>query len=181
MAPAPAQSNTQVDYEAITASVLRVLQHAIGSTKDSLMADINKNILDMSSSLASLNSIVRVQKSKMDVISPRLHDQASSSSFDDAMPPADSLQDFDPQNPWKSARYVPCSRGVLTIEGIRTRHVPGFENHPPDVELPFCYIRLRQEVSVREDRVPKETIIYPRERAQSSVLSYADYEECRLH
>ena len=84
------------------------------------------------------------------------------------LPPTDSLPDFDPQNPWRSTKYASLSGGMLTIEGIGTRPIPDFERFPVDGEFPYVWVRLSQEASVREAKVPKETVIYPKEKAQSS-------------
>ena len=95
-----------------------------------------------------------------------------------AMPPANSLPDFDPQNPWRSALYAPSTDELLTIEGIGTRPISDFERYPPTAALPFCYVRLSPEAAIREDKVPKETIIFPREKAQSCFLQVLRATEC---
>ena len=38
-------------------------------------------------------------------------------------------------------------------------------------ELPYCYVRLNREASVREDKVEQESIILPRDQVQTSFLA----------
>ena len=72
-------------------------------------------------------------------------------------PPADSLPEMVPSNPWRSARYA----------------LEDFERYPPHAQLPYCYVRLSDEALVREDMVPKETVILTREQAQTTFLRFA--------
>ena len=88
----------------------------------------------------------------------------------DPMPPIDSLPDLDPSNPWRSARYAPLVGGMLSVEGFGTRPASDFERYPPEANFPFCYVRLNQEAAVREDKVPKETVLYSRDRAQTMLM-----------
>ena len=97
-----------------------------------------------------------------------------------SLPPATSLPDNDPNNPWRPALYAPYHGGMLTIEGIGTRPLEDFEHFPVSAELPHCYVRLSQDASVREDRVPKETVIYSRERAQSCLMHEMKAVGCRI-
>ena len=99
----------------------------------------------------------------------RLEEGSNSGASQPDLPPSDSLPDFDTQNPWRSARYAPCADGMLTIEGLGTRPLSDFERFPAEEGVPLssCYVRLSAEVSVRDDRVPKETVLLPREKAQS--------------
>ena len=107
---------------------------------------------------------------------------SETSSSADPMPPSDSLPDYDPGNPWRSARFAPVSKGLLTIEGVGTRPLKDFERYPPEADLPFCYVRLHPDATVREDRVPKETVLVSRERAQAIFVQsskMADFQNTR--
>ena len=98
---------------------------------------------------------------------------SETSSTAEPMPPTDSWPEFDPGNPWRSARFAPISRGLLTIEGVGTRPLKDFERYPPDADLPYCYVRLHPDATVREDRVPKETVLFSREGAQATFVQSA--------
>ena len=87
------------------------------------------------------------------------------------MPPVSSLPAFDPWNPWRSALCAPFVDGHLTIEGLGTRPLSDFERFPPDGALPNCYVRLSDSASVREDKVPKETVIFPKTIAQNCLMA----------
>ena len=86
------------------------------------------------------------------------------------LPPVDSLPPFDPANPWRPALYAPFAEGFLTIEGLGTRPIADFERFPQNAELPYCYVRLSDDATFREDRVPRETVLYSRDRAQSCLI-----------
>ena len=95
----------------------------------------------------------------------------------------DSLPDMEQQNPWRFARYAVLKNGLPTVGGIGTRPVSDFDKFSPEAELPFCWVRLSQDASIREDRVPKETVLYPRDRAQNcfmTVMKAAGYVNTRL-
>ena len=87
------------------------------------------------------------------------------------LPPAESLPDKDPNNPWRLALYASADKGMITFEGLGTRALSDFEMAPEGATFPHCYLRLTPEASVRVDRVPKETVIFPRERAQAILVS----------
>ena len=61
--------------------------------------------------------------------------------------------------------------GMLTVEGFGTRPVSDFETFPQGQAIPYCWVRLHQAATVREDKVPKETVIFPRDRAQSCFMA----------
>ena len=109
----------------------------------------------------AVHSLDRKFESRINALSTHLTERNPTDAAQPDMPPADALPDFEPQNPWRSARYAPFSGSMLTIEGVGTRPISDFERHPPEAELPFCFVRLSQEASIREDRVPRETVIYP--------------------
>ena len=86
------------------------------------------------------------------------------------LPPVDSLPPYDPSNPWRPALFAPFAGGLLTIEGLGTRPISDFERFPQNAELPNCYVRLSEDAAIREDRVPRETVIYSRDRAQNCLV-----------
>ena len=152
--PGPSKlSAPEVDLQAFTATVLAQL------------SSFQKHLEKLDSKVSTLSSDQSGQ--------PRAETPAG-----DGMPPADSLPNMDRSNPWRSARFAPVSEGMLTIEGIGTRPLGDFERFPPGAQLPFCYVRLSAQASVREDRVPKETVIYPRDQAQTAFLKVVRAAEC---
>ncbi|XP_068217558.1 uncharacterized protein [Palaemon carinicauda] len=84
------------------------------------------------------------------------------------IPDASKLPPFTKNNPWKMALHCPFTDGMLTIEGFGTRPIEDFEFFPPGLQFPFPgFARLTEEALVRLDKVPKETVIFPKEQAQS--------------
>ncbi|XP_068229053.1 LOW QUALITY PROTEIN: uncharacterized protein [Palaemon carinicauda] len=85
------------------------------------------------------------------------------------VPDASKLPVFVKNNPRRLALHAPFSEGMLTIEGCGTRPVEDFEFYPAGLQFPFPgYARLTEEALVRVDKVPKETVIYPKEQVQSA-------------
>ena len=97
----------------------------------------------------------------------------SKASSVDPMPEANSLPDMEPQNPWHSARFAPVAGDMLYLEGLGSRPITDFERFPPHADLLFCYVRLSHEAALREDKVPQETVLYPRDQAQRCFFSLA--------
>ncbi|XP_064078898.1 uncharacterized protein LOC135196208 isoform X2 [Macrobrachium nipponense] len=92
---------------------------------------------------------------------------------------AANLPPFEAGNPWRLAFGAVLRDGKLTIEGCGTRPLEDFEFHPADLQSPFLgYARLTREALVREDKVPAETLIFPREAAQSAWLRFMKEMEC---
>ncbi|XP_064109242.1 uncharacterized protein LOC135217346 [Macrobrachium nipponense] len=95
------------------------------------------------------------------------------------LPNAANLPPFEAGNPWRLAFGAVLRDGKLTIEGCGTRPLEDFEFHPTDLQSPFLgYARLTKEALVREDKVPAETLIFPREAAQSAWLRTMKEIEC---
>ncbi|XP_068235972.1 uncharacterized protein [Palaemon carinicauda] len=83
-------------------------------------------------------------------------------------PDASKLPPFDKNNPWRFALHSPFLDGSLTLEGIGTRPLEDLEFYPPGLEFPFNgFVRLKEHALVRMDKVPKETVIFPKEQAQA--------------
>ncbi|XP_068238907.1 uncharacterized protein [Palaemon carinicauda] len=95
------------------------------------------------------------------------------------IPNASKLPEFVKSNPWRLALHAPFKDGMLTIEGCGTRPVEDFEFYPPGLQFPFPgFARLTEEALVRLDKVPKETVIYPKEQAQSAWVQTLNEWEC---
>ena len=94
------------------------------------------------------------------------------------MPSTTSLPPFDESNPWRSARHAPCQNNMLTLEGLGTRPLSDFEVFPPNGVFPYVFVRLSQSASIRDDRVPKETVLYPLNKAQNLVVQYFKKANC---
>ncbi|XP_068238442.1 uncharacterized protein [Palaemon carinicauda] len=87
-------------------------------------------------------------------------------------PDTSKLPPFDKNNPWRFARHAPYLDGTLTLEGLGTRPLENLEFYPPDLQFPFNgFVRPREHALVRMDKVPKETVIFPKEQAQARTLS----------
>ncbi|XP_068243753.1 uncharacterized protein [Palaemon carinicauda] len=79
-------------------------------------------------------------------------------------PDTSKLPPFDKNNPWRFARHAPYLDGTLTLEGLGTRPLEDLEFYPPDLQFPFNgFVRLKEHALVRMDKVPKETVIFPKE------------------
>ncbi|XP_064087966.1 uncharacterized protein LOC135202485 isoform X1 [Macrobrachium nipponense] len=101
-----------------------------------------------------------------DMLSGLLHSGTSALSM--MVPDASKLPPFDKENPWRLALHAPFLEGKLTIEGCGTRPIEDFEMFPPGLQFPFPgYVRLAQHALVRVDKIPKETVIFPREQSQN--------------
>ena len=154
--PAQDHNRHQQDLNAITASILSVLQPQIAN----LQTAMNSRLSNMEAHLSN-------------------HPTPSTSTQPtQGMPPSDNLPPFDPSNPWRPAIYAPVSDGTLTIEGVGTRPISDFEIFPHGASPPFCFVRLREEASIREDRVPRETVLFPKDRAQNCLLKFMKDAKC---
>ncbi|XP_066978802.1 uncharacterized protein [Macrobrachium rosenbergii] len=81
------------------------------------------------------------------------------------------LPPFDLGNPWRFALRAIQHDGKLTIEGLGTRRLEELEFFPADLLPPYPgFVRLTEEAWIRSDKVPRETVIIPRDQAQSSLL-----------
>ena len=95
------------------------------------------------------------------------------SSVDRVMTFQNTLPPFDVANPWRIAVTCVTSGDNVTVEGLGTRPIADFEKHPKDATWPNCYIRLKPEASVREDKIPRESVIFPHAKAQAYIVSLA--------
>ncbi|XP_068220112.1 uncharacterized protein [Palaemon carinicauda] len=85
-----------------------------------------------------------------------------------AVPDASKLPPFDKNNPWRFALHAPYLDSTLTIEGLGTRPLEDLEFYPHDLQFPFNgFVRLTENAPVRMDKVPKETVIFPKKQAQA--------------
>ncbi|XP_068237582.1 uncharacterized protein [Palaemon carinicauda] len=95
------------------------------------------------------------------------------------IPDASKLPPFTKNNPWKMALYSPFTDGMLTIKGFGTRPVEDYEFYPPGLQFPFPgFARLTEEALIRLDKVPMETVIYPKEQAQSTLVRALNEWDC---
>ncbi|XP_068202251.1 uncharacterized protein [Palaemon carinicauda] len=96
-----------------------------------------------------------------------------------AIPDASKLPPFTKSNPWRLALHAPLSDGMLSIEGFGTRPIEDFEFYPPGLQFPFPgFARLTDEALIRLDKVPKETVIFPKEQAQSVLVRAFNEWDC---
>ena len=120
---------------------------------------------------------------KLESLQPQLNQlqsqmQAMGQSEESLMPSAHSLPPFDESNPWRSALRAPCQNEMLTIEGLGTRPISDFEVFPPNGVFPHVYVRLSQSASIREDKVPKETVLFPLNKAQGVLMQALKKNKC---
>ena len=94
------------------------------------------------------------------------------------MPSASSLPPFDEANPWRSALRAPFQNNMLTIEGVGTRPITDFEVFPPNGVFPNVYVRFSQSAAIREDKVPKETVLFPINKAQGALMQLLKAGQC---
>ena len=125
---------------------------------------------------ALLSAIMQSLKPTLDHLETKI--QNLGHSDESLMPSIDSLPPYDESNPWRSALRAPCQNNMLTIEGLGTRPVSDFEFFPTDGQLPYVYVCLSESASVREDKVPKETVLYPREKAQNVLMQSLKSRNC---
>ncbi|XP_068239960.1 uncharacterized protein [Palaemon carinicauda] len=83
-------------------------------------------------------------------------------------PDSSKLPPFEKNNPWRFAHHAPYIDGALTLEGLGTSPLDDLEFYPPGLQFPFNgFVRLKEHALVRMDKVPKETVIFPKEQAQA--------------
>ncbi|XP_064101055.1 uncharacterized protein LOC135211750 [Macrobrachium nipponense] len=101
-----------------------------------------------------------------EMIAGLLHSRALAATS--TVPDASKLPPFDKNNPWRFALHAPYRDGKLTFEGLGTRPLEDFEFYPENLQFPFNgFVRLTENALVRVDKVPKETVIFPKEQAQA--------------
>ena len=141
---------------------------------------VNTTQTDPPISRSDLNNMVA---SLLQSIQPQLDNLQSqilsmSRSEEALMPSTTSLPPYDESNPWRSARHAPCQNNMLTLEGLGTRPLSDFEVFPPNGVFPYVFVRLSQSASIRDDKVPKETVLYPLHKAQNLVVQYFRKANC---
>ena len=94
------------------------------------------------------------------------------------MPLASELPPQDPLNPWRDGRFIINDKGTLYVEGLGFRPMSDFDYHPSPDAFPNCWLRLRPDASIRMDKIPKETVIFPLSRAQTCALTTYSQADC---
>ena len=102
---------------------------------------------------------------------------SSSSGSVPFIPSSDGLP-HDPANPWRYAMLAPREVDLISFEGLGTRPLSDFEFAPDRAAYPNCFMRLTEAASVRTDKIPKETVILPREKVQSTLLGLFSHTSC---
>ena len=105
---------------------------------------------------------------KLDLLESKI--QSMVQSEESLMPLVQSLPPFDELNPWRSALRAPCQNDMITMEGLGTRPISDFEVFPPRGKFPYIYVRLSELASIREDKVPKERVLFPLNKAQGVLI-----------
>ena len=139
--------------------------------------------VDMASLVSAIMQTLKPQLDIIQSLQPKLDKlesklQTMGQSEDSLMPSVQSLPPFDESNPWRSALRAPCQNEMITIEGLGTRPISDFEVFPPDGEFPYVYVRLNQLASIREDKVPKETVLFPLNKAQGVLMQALKGTNC---
>ena len=86
------------------------------------------------------------------------------------MPKPESCPDWDSLYPWQSAQYAARTDEVIILPAYGTRRITDFETHPPKTPPPFCFMRLKKELRMANDRLKKEVVLFPREHAQTALI-----------
>ena len=126
---------------------------------------------------ALVSAVMQSLQPKLDVLDTKI--QNLGHSEESLMPSVRSLPPYDEQNPWRSALRAPCQNDMITVEGLGTRPISDFEVFPPDGTFPYVYIRLNELASVREDKVPKETVLFPLNKAQGVLIQTLKGANCK--
>ena len=129
--------------------------------------------LDLNNMMAT---ILQTLQPQLDRMQSQIHSMGRSEEV--LMPSTTSLPPYDESNPWRSALHAPCQNNMLTLEGLGTRPLSDFEVFPPNGVFPHVYVRLSQSASIREDKVPRETVLYPLNKAQNLVVQYFKKANC---
>lgn len=124
------------------------------------------NFIDHSSSTSA--ELQRNLDARLGAMETRLLSQEFPAAM---MPSSENLPEGDPQNPWRSGIAIPVINNMLFIDGLGNRPISDFEIFPPGAKYPYCFLRLSPNASIRQDRVPKESVIYPTARAQNAVVN----------
>ncbi|XP_066955440.1 uncharacterized protein [Macrobrachium rosenbergii] len=117
-------------------------------------------------SVLSLAQRIKAQESRL---AGFIQSKAAQQSH--GVPDTSRLPPFDKRNPWRLALHAPLHNGTLTIEGLGTRRLEELEFFPANLVPPYPgFARLTEESWIRSDKVPKETVIFPRDQAQSILM-----------
>ena len=74
--------------------------------------------------------------------------------------------------PWVSAVHAPIADGYITLEHYGTRLISDFETCPQGAAIPNCYVRIKSDKVEREDKVVKDPIAVPKEKAQAALFMF---------
>ncbi|XP_064089448.1 uncharacterized protein LOC135203593 isoform X1 [Macrobrachium nipponense] len=95
------------------------------------------------------------------------------------LPAYDTLPAFSMSNPWRVAAYAPFKDGMISIPECGTRRIEDFEFHPTGLTTPFMgYARLTETALNREDKIPRETVLYSRDQAQREWVHCLEDWDC---
>ena len=84
------------------------------------------------------------------------------------------VPEMSPKNPWRHATTVPRRQGHYFLgDAAGWRPVEDLEFFPNFDQYPNCFLRLKDSASIRDDSIPKETILYEFQRAQDFIVAAA--------
>ena len=89
-----------------------------------------------------------------------------------------TLPAAEPNNPWCHTSIAPIHDDQIYFEGLGYRPISDFVQFPPEAPITNCFLRLSPSASVREDKVPKEAVIFPREEAQKLFMAAMKEMSC---
>ncbi|XP_064116855.1 uncharacterized protein LOC135222646 [Macrobrachium nipponense] len=180
LAPKPLTSKARptesdFDQEAFTTLLMKMVSEVVVDSRlQSMSTQLSSGLETFGQSIPSLAQKLQTQE---ELVAGFIHSGCTPQSF--VVPDASKLPPFENSNPWRLALHAPFSEGRLTIEGCGTRPVEDYEFFPPGLQFPFPgYARLAEEALVRVDKVPEETVIYPRDQAQSAWVRILTEWEC---
>ena len=91
------------------------------------------------------------------------------------LPPASILPDPTAHNPWRVATHMQLAEGILCtgVPSLGDRPVGDFEFFPKKEDYPYCYVRLRPGLPMKDDIIPKEVVIMDFTSFQAAVVKEA--------
>ncbi|XP_066955826.1 uncharacterized protein [Macrobrachium rosenbergii] len=155
-----------------------LLMQRIDSKVEAWLQDLSSQLVtSLETSGQSVLSLAQRMQAQESLLSGFI--QSGTVQQSHVVPDASRLPPFDKGNPWRLALHAPLHNGTLTIEGLGTRRLEELEFFPANLVPPYPgFARLTEEAWIRSDKVPKETVIFPRDQAQSTLMHALTDWEC---
>ena len=170
--PAPSQSlQVTIDEETVGNMIARAIEKQSHQLVTQVEGSVRGEVQYLSNEIRQVSNKVEQVKNdsneRFGVLRDDIDAQTNPAS---RMPRVDSLPDCEPHNPWRSGISASLlNNNMIFLEGLGPRPVTDFERFPVDGLLPYVYLRLKPEAVFRQDKVPKETVLFPLNVAQPGV------------